>query len=80
MAKIESTQQPQPQQQQSMDNVPPAGYPTLGSPEGKMKKKKGGFRSKQKGEKGFIEGWPGTAAVVVLRLVGQARGVEGPWS
>ncbi|KAL9237926.1 hypothetical protein vseg_012419 [Gypsophila vaccaria] len=42
-------------QQQTMDNVPPAGYPTLGTPE-TMKKKKGMFRTKQRGEKGFLEG------------------------
>ncbi|KAL9232621.1 hypothetical protein vseg_007710 [Gypsophila vaccaria] len=51
MAKIETSQQ----QQQTMDNVPPAGYPTLTPPEGKTKKK-GIFRTKQRGEKGFIEG------------------------
>ncbi|CAO2831641.1 unnamed protein product [Amaranthus hypochondriacus] len=44
------------QQQQNMDNIPPAGYPTLTTlPEGKMKKK-GWFRTKKRGEKGFIEG------------------------
>ncbi|KAH9606199.1 hypothetical protein KSS87_005931 [Heliosperma pusillum] len=53
MAKTETIQQQQ--QQQNMDNIPPAGYPTLSTPEGKMKKK-GLFRTKQKGEKGFIEG------------------------
>ncbi|KAK9664423.1 hypothetical protein RND81_14G040700 [Saponaria officinalis] len=49
MTKTETTQQ-----QQTMDNVPPPGYPTLTTPE--RKTKKGMFRSKQRGDKGFIEG------------------------
>ncbi|KAL2895862.1 Protein IMPACT-B [Bienertia sinuspersici] len=55
MGKTEETQQQK--QQQNMDKVPPPGYPTLTPPEGKMKNKKGWFRTKNRGEKGFIEGW-----------------------
>ncbi|CAO2822320.1 unnamed protein product [Amaranthus hypochondriacus] len=49
------TQQQQHQQQENLDNVPPAGYPTLAPPEGKMKKKSW-FGTKSRGKKGFLEG------------------------